>query len=160
MVHPTPEDFSRKTPVDHSLTSVPGSKPQTATRMEQNLPPTSAHPFRSRSKSLAYGTLAWQLQMPRYSLGSYPLDGGFDGFPANMGGGTGTCVPFKANSWEPTLEKAIKAIVSIKASHVRSFDSETSGKSGILLCLAMSTNLSFRQVRTLPPASSWTPRTV
>ncbi|RKP13918.1 hypothetical protein BJ684DRAFT_9380 [Piptocephalis cylindrospora] len=32
-----------------------------------------------------------------------------------------------APSWEPTLEKAIKAIVSIKASHVRSFDTETSG---------------------------------
>jgi hypothetical protein len=37
-------------------------------------------------------------------------------------------VPFKARSWEPTLEKAIRAIVSIKASHVRSFDTETSGK--------------------------------
>lgn len=34
----------------------------------------------------------------------------------------------KARSWEPTLEKAIRAIVSIKASHVRSFDTETSGK--------------------------------
>ncbi|PVU88340.1 hypothetical protein BB559_004866 [Furculomyces boomerangus] len=30
-------------------------------------------------------------------------------------------------SWEPTLEKAIKAIVSIKANCVRSFDTETSG---------------------------------
>ncbi|OLY84555.1 Pro-apoptotic serine protease [Smittium mucronatum] len=30
-------------------------------------------------------------------------------------------------SWEPTLERAIKAIVSIKANCVRSFDTETSG---------------------------------
>lgn len=36
-------------------------------------------------------------------------------------------VPYKARSWEPTLEQAIKAIVSIKANHVRSFDTETSG---------------------------------
>ncbi|ORX79953.1 trypsin-like serine protease [Basidiobolus meristosporus CBS 931.73] len=33
----------------------------------------------------------------------------------------------KAPSWEPTLEHAIKAIVSIRANHVRSFDTETSG---------------------------------
>ncbi|CAO3702707.1 unnamed protein product [Rhizopus stolonifer] len=33
----------------------------------------------------------------------------------------------RANAWEPTLERAIKAIVSIKASHVRSFDTESSG---------------------------------
>ncbi|KAJ2380344.1 hypothetical protein H4S02_006730, partial [Coemansia sp. RSA 2611] len=30
-------------------------------------------------------------------------------------------------SWEPTLERAIKSIVSIKAQCVRSFDTETSG---------------------------------
>jgi hypothetical protein len=33
-----------------------------------------------------------------------------------------------APSWEATLEKAIKAIVSIKANHVRTFDTEPSGK--------------------------------
>ncbi|KAG1470933.1 hypothetical protein G6F56_002406 [Rhizopus delemar] len=33
----------------------------------------------------------------------------------------------RAKAWEPTLERAIKAIVSIKASHVRSFDTESSG---------------------------------
>ncbi|CAG8506021.1 3909_t:CDS:2 [Cetraspora pellucida] len=33
----------------------------------------------------------------------------------------------EVQSWETTLEKAIKAIVSIKANHVRSFDTETSG---------------------------------
>ncbi|CAO3591787.1 unnamed protein product [Absidia cylindrospora] len=38
-----------------------------------------------------------------------------------------TGIPYKAKTWEPTLEKAIKAIISIKASHVRSFDTETSG---------------------------------
>jgi hypothetical protein len=31
-------------------------------------------------------------------------------------------------SWEPTLDRAIKAIVSIQANHVRSFDTETAGK--------------------------------
>jgi hypothetical protein len=30
-------------------------------------------------------------------------------------------------SWERTLEKSIQSIVSIKASHVRSFDTETAG---------------------------------
>ncbi|RGB42648.1 trypsin-like cysteine/serine peptidase domain-containing protein [Rhizophagus diaphanus] len=33
----------------------------------------------------------------------------------------------EAPSWETTLEKAIKAIVSIKANHVRTFDTEPSG---------------------------------
>lgn len=31
------------------------------------------------------------------------------------------------SSWERTLERSIKSIVSIKASHVRSFDTETAG---------------------------------
>ncbi|KAJ1800610.1 hypothetical protein LPJ59_000957 [Coemansia sp. RSA 2399] len=35
--------------------------------------------------------------------------------------------PGAAASWEPTLERAIKSIVSIKAQCVRSFDTETSG---------------------------------
>ncbi|ORX44948.1 trypsin-like serine protease [Hesseltinella vesiculosa] len=43
------------------------------------------------------------------------------------GGGYASAVPYKAKTWEPTLEKAIRAIISIKASHVRSFDTETSG---------------------------------
>ncbi|KAG1449795.1 hypothetical protein G6F56_008537 [Rhizopus delemar] len=60
--------------------------------------------FRGRSKSSA-----WALDSPQA-----------DYFPSSN-------VPYKARSWEPTLERAIKAIVSIKASHVRSFDSETSG---------------------------------
>jgi hypothetical protein len=32
-----------------------------------------------------------------------------------------------SQSWERTLERSIKSIVSIKASHVRSFDTETAG---------------------------------
>ncbi|KAI8580689.1 hypothetical protein K450DRAFT_173290 [Umbelopsis ramanniana AG] len=39
----------------------------------------------------------------------------------------GTSQTSSARSWEPILENAIKAIISIKASHVRSFDTETSG---------------------------------
>ncbi|KAI7866010.1 trypsin-like cysteine/serine peptidase domain-containing protein [Spinellus fusiger] len=61
--------------------------------------------LRARSKSLAVGSLVW----PPHSS-PMPID-----------------VPYRARSWEPTLEKAIKAIVSIKASHVRSFDTEVSG---------------------------------
>jgi S1-C subfamily serine protease len=61
--------------------------------------------FRGRSKSSA-----WAMNSPHTDYFS-----------------TATSVPYKAKSWEPTLERAIKAIVSIKASHVRSFDSETSG---------------------------------
>ncbi|KAI9279637.1 trypsin-like cysteine/serine peptidase domain-containing protein [Sporodiniella umbellata] len=60
--------------------------------------------FRGRSKSSA-----WAMDSPQA-----------DYFPTSS-------VPYKARSWEPTLERAIKAIVSIKASHVRSFDTETSG---------------------------------
>ena len=37
--------------------------------------------------------------------------------------------PHDVQSWELTLEKAIKAIVSIKANGVRTFDTEKSGKS-------------------------------
>lgn len=70
--------------------------------------------LRGRSKSVALGTYAWTLNPPRL-----PID--YTAAPQ-------TSVPFKARSWEPTLETAIKAIVSIKASHVRSFDTETSGK--------------------------------
>lgn len=71
--------------------------------------------FRGRSKSLAYGSLAWTMTTPRFPVG-------YDN--TNMVGGNQTSA---AKSWEPILEKAIKAIISIKASHVRSFDTETSG---------------------------------
>ncbi|KAI8059484.1 trypsin-like cysteine/serine peptidase domain-containing protein [Gongronella butleri] len=60
--------------------------------------------LRGRSKSLAYG-VNFMGPNPEYI----------------------SAVPYKAKTWEPTLEKAIKAIISIKASHVRSFDTETSG---------------------------------
>ncbi|KAL0079035.1 trypsin-like cysteine/serine peptidase domain-containing protein [Phycomyces blakesleeanus] len=68
---------------------------------------------RGRSKSLAVGTFGWS-HMPRL-----PVDHVMPAPSSN--------VPYRARSWEPTLEKAIRAIVSIKASHVRSFDTETSG---------------------------------
>ncbi|KAI7905976.1 trypsin-like cysteine/serine peptidase domain-containing protein [Cokeromyces recurvatus] len=88
-----------------------GSMSLATTQFEQQTPNSSA--LRGRSKSLAtVGLHGWQ--QPRL-----PLD--------YFSPGTTSGVPFKARSWEPTLEKAIRAIVSIKASHVRSFDTETSG---------------------------------
>lgn len=77
--------------------------------------PADSKTLRGRSKSVALGTYAWTLNPPRL-----PID--YITAPAT------SSVPYKARSWEPTLETAIKAIVSIKASHVRSFDTETSGK--------------------------------
>ncbi|KAI8089508.1 trypsin-like cysteine/serine peptidase domain-containing protein [Halteromyces radiatus] len=73
-------------------------------------------PFpRGRSKSLAYDMTGQSL------LHQLPVD--FWGPDPRFSTG----IPYKAKTWEPTLEKAIKAIISIKASHVRSFDTETSG---------------------------------
>jgi hypothetical protein len=75
-----------------------------AAACEQIAPPNvNEKTFRNRSKSVSY-TSIWSRQ------NSQTLN-----------------FPVKVQSWEPTLEKAIKAIVSIKANHVRSFDTETSG---------------------------------
>jgi hypothetical protein len=41
-----------------------------------------------------------------------------------------------AQTWEATLERSIRSIVSITANHVRSFDTETSGKWRKVLSLA------------------------
>ncbi|KAI8146771.1 trypsin-like cysteine/serine peptidase domain-containing protein [Fennellomyces sp. T-0311] len=90
-------------------------------RFEQQGAGVDSKAFRGRSKSLAsggFGALPPRLPVD-YHFG--PADN--YGQPPSIG----TNVPYKARSWEPTLEKAIKAIVSIKASHVRSFDTETSG---------------------------------
>ncbi|CAO3614758.1 unnamed protein product [Cunninghamella echinulata] len=82
------------------------------TRYEQS-PPDARQP-RGRFKSL-YDISFQQGKYPAmnyfYQDGHFPVTG----------------VPYRAKTWEPTLEKAIKAIISIKASHVRSFDTETSG---------------------------------
>lgn len=94
-----------------NLTAHRDSMSEATNKFEQQ--PSTA--FRGRSKSLALGAYAWTLNPPRPPL---------DYFSSNTTAG----VPYKARSWEPTLERAIKAIVSIKASHVRSFDTETSGK--------------------------------
>ncbi|KAG1054304.1 hypothetical protein G6F46_007562 [Rhizopus delemar] len=93
-----------------NLTAHRDSMSEATNKFEQQ--PSTA--FRGRSKSLALGAYAWTLNPPRPPL---------DYFSSNTTAG----VPYKARSWEPTLERAIKAIVSIKASHVRSFDTETSG---------------------------------
>jgi hypothetical protein len=96
-----------------SLKSHKDNSSQATNRFEQQQ--VESRILRGRSKSVALGTYAWTLNSPRP-----PID-----FVAPV---TGSGVPYKARSWEPTLEKAIRAIVSIKASHVRSFDTETSGK--------------------------------
>ena len=77
-----------------------------AAACEQIAPPNAnERKFRNRSKSVSY-TSVW----PRQN--SQMLN-----------------FPVKVHSWEPTLEKAIKAIVSIKANHVRNFDTEHAGMS-------------------------------
>jgi hypothetical protein len=83
-----------------------------ATTQYEQQSPVESRILRGRSKSLAIGAHAWNPRPPVDYI-----------VPATTSG-----VPYKARSWEPTLEKAIRAIVSIKASHVRSFDTETSGK--------------------------------
>lgn len=90
------------TPSADSPVLTPDSKAHRGTMNQYEQSPA----FRGRSKSSA-----WAMNSPHTDYFS-----------------TATSVPYKAKSWEPTLERAIKAIVSIKASHVRSFDSETSGK--------------------------------
>ncbi|KAG0765468.1 hypothetical protein G6F33_001133 [Rhizopus arrhizus] len=89
------------TPSADSPVLTPDSKAHRGTMNQYEQSPA----FRGRSKSSA-----WAMNSPHTDYFS-----------------TATSVPYKAKSWEPTLERAIKAIVSIKASHVRSFDSETSG---------------------------------
>lgn len=90
---------------------------QQATNQFDAQAPPDSRMLRGRSKSVALSTFAWTLNSPRP-----PIDFAVPA-PSAVNG-----VPYKARSWEPTLEKAIRAIVSIKASHVRSFDTETSGK--------------------------------
>jgi hypothetical protein len=91
------------------------SMSEATTHFEQ-MHPSDYKAFRARSKSLAVGS--WSSFKPERQVSSG--------------------VPFTARSWEPTLEKAIRAIVSIKASHVRSFDTETSGNIYIFHCLITS----------------------
>lgn len=86
-----------------------GSMSLATTQYEQQAP-IDSRILRGRSKSLAFGMQAFRPPVDYIA-------------PVTTSG-----VPYKARSWEPTLEKAIRAIVSIKASHVRSFDTETSGK--------------------------------
>lgn len=107
-----------------------GSNSRDNIRTQFEQAPSSA--FRGRSKSLAsYG---WTVLPPRLPMDYYfgpegpaSAAAAAAAAAASLGPTVVTNVPYKARSWEPTLEKAIKAIVSIKASHVRSFDTETSG---------------------------------
>lgn len=96
-----------------NLTTHRDSMSMATTQFEQV--PSDSKVLRGRSKSFALGTYGWTLNSPRLPMDHIS--------PANVN----SAVPYKARSWEPTLETAIKAIVSIKASHVRSFDTETSG---------------------------------
>ncbi|KAL1915309.1 uncharacterized protein VTP21DRAFT_6767 [Calcarisporiella thermophila] len=88
-----------------NLNPVPSSAP-----FDQPAQPTRTSRNRSKSIShtLAFGNPRWNFLM------SAPLS-------------VQPSASTKISSWEPTLERAIKSIVSIKANHVRSFDTEVSG---------------------------------
>ncbi|KAI8990075.1 trypsin-like cysteine/serine peptidase domain-containing protein [Pilobolus umbonatus] len=107
-------------PADSATTSIPpteaGNNGQSKDTMFDQQNTIDSKMLRGRSKSVVLGSYAWTLNPPRPPLDYSSPD------PVMASG-----IPYKARSWEPTLEKAIKAIVSIKASHVRSFDTETSG---------------------------------
>lgn len=102
----------------------PSTSPDVLTEEDGSALPLSAlaashehrQSIRGRSKSLAYGSLAWTMNAPRLPVGYEN---------PSFGGSNQTST---TKSWEPILESAIKAIISIKASHVRSFDTETSGE--------------------------------
>lgn len=112
-----PLSSRRKTSSPDALTEEDGSSlPHSALAASHEHRQSS----RGRSKSLAYGSLAWTMNAPRLPMG-YENPNFF-----------GTNQTTSTRSWEPILENAIKAIISIKASHVRSFDTETSGNVGAL----------------------------
>ncbi|CAO3676150.1 unnamed protein product [Rhizopus microsporus] len=90
-----------------NLTAHRDSMSEATNKFEQQ--PSASAAFRGRSKSIALGTYAWTSKPPRPPVDYF------------------SCSTASGEIWEPTLERAIKAIVSIKASHVRSFDTETSG---------------------------------
>ncbi|OMJ28165.1 Pro-apoptotic serine protease [Smittium culicis] len=81
-------------------------------------------PTYSRRKTLAQSDLMAVFYMPnimkQHTITEIP-------FESEMVDGVGVGSEMETPSWEPTLERAIKAIVSIKANCVRSFDTETSG---------------------------------
>ena len=110
---PAPTDAAE---VATDLKAHRGSMSLATTQFEQQAP-VDSRTLRGRSKSLAFGMQAFRPPVDYIA-------------PVTTSG-----VPFKARSWEPTLEKAIRAIVSIKASHVRSFDTETSGRTKFILNL-------------------------
>jgi S1-C subfamily serine protease len=125
----------RKTSSPDALTEEDGSAlPLTALASSHE----QRQSFRGRSKSLAYGSLAWTMNTPRLPVG-YENPSFF-----------GTCQTSSTMSWEPILENAIKAIISIKASHVRSFDTETSGNYSINHTSMMVVNKSLKSFVTYP----------
>ncbi|CAO3590341.1 unnamed protein product [Absidia cylindrospora] len=99
-----------------SLTDVVNRYEQSGSYLNQQQQPQQPLP-RGRSKSLAFDMTGTGASL----LKQQPVD--FWGPDPRYASG----IPYKAKTWEPTLEKAIRAIISIKASHVRSFDTETSG---------------------------------
>lgn len=100
----------------YSLTNLSKDKPPLAMRFNQ--PITIEDPRFSY-----YPPLLHQPSLPEAPL-SAEEEGAITSPPLSI---TSSSKDHPIPSWEPTLEKAIKAIVSIKASHVRSFDTETSG---------------------------------
>ncbi|RKP07353.1 hypothetical protein THASP1DRAFT_30834 [Thamnocephalis sphaerospora] len=85
----------------------------------EQLSPHFSRTHKPRSKSVNLSSLSFNspyvLEDPRFSY--YPP----------VGAVAPRSVTSPPPSWEPTLERAIKAIVSIQANHVRSFDTETAG---------------------------------
>lgn len=99
---------------NNAFSSSPSAAGASAYKFDPN---STSGSFKGRSKSLAWTSSGLQPRLPvDYQFG--------DAYEPRQS----TSIPYKARSWEPTLERAIKAIVSIKASHVRSFDTETSGR--------------------------------
>jgi hypothetical protein len=94
---------------------------------QEQLSPTISRTRKLRSKSVSLPARAHNsplvLEDPRFTF--YPP----------VGTTTTSAISSQTHSWEPTLERAIKAIVSIQANHVRSFDTETAGKSFVLFML-------------------------
>ncbi|KAI9593688.1 hypothetical protein BDF19DRAFT_447571 [Syncephalis fuscata] len=107
----------------------PNTEPPVKRIAEINLNPTaSSARAHVRDEQLSPTVAATRTHKPRSKSTSYPAatkyNSPFVFYPPFSASPISTVLP---PSWEPTLDRAIKAIVSIQANHVRSFDTETAG---------------------------------